>query len=84
MKLFNLFKKKNIINDNVILNEEKAEVPKAEVHIIEEPQMVKVKCIRSVTLAKEYKKIKVGDILELTEDRAKELQEKGFIKIIGG
>ena len=46
--------------------------------------MVKVKCIRSVTLAKEYKKIKVGDILELTEDRAKELQEKGFIKIIGG
>ena len=84
MKLFNLFKKKNIIDGDVILNEEIAEEPKAEVHIIEEPQMVKVKCIRSVTLAKEYKKIHVGEQLELTEDRAKELQEKGFIKIIGG
>ena len=44
MKLFNLFKKK----ENVEIKE--AEDPKAEVHIIEEPQMIKVKCIKNVTL----------------------------------
>jgi len=78
MKLFNLFKKK----ENVEIKE--AEEPKTEVHIIEEPQMIKVKCIKNVTLVKEYRKIKVGEVLELTKDRAIELQEKGFIKIIGG
>lgn len=77
MKLFNLFKKENVEIKEV-------EEPKAEVQIIEEPQMIKVKCVKNVTLVNECRKIKAGEVLELTKDRAIELQEKGFIKIIGG
>lgn len=78
MKLFNLFKNK----ENVEVKE--VEEPKVETHIIEQPQMIKVKCVKNVTLVNECRKIKIGEVLELTKDRAIELQEKGFIKIIGG
>lgn len=52
---------------------------------VEAPETIKVRCIRTVRLVEEETRIENGKIydLNITPDRAKELEEKGFIKIIG-
>ena len=52
---------------------------------VEVPEKIKVRCLRTVRLVEEQIRIENGKIydLNIATDRAKELEEKGFIKIIG-
>lgn len=43
-------------------------------------ELVRVKAKANFTLAKEYRKVKNGEIFEISQQRADELEKKGFIK----
>lgn len=79
MSIFDIFKKKEKVEEVTPIEEVQEETQE---EFEEEIKVVKVKAKKDFTLAKEYKKVKMNEVFELTEDRAKELEAKGFIKLI--
>lgn len=79
MSIFDIFKKKEKVNEVTPIEEAQEEIQEV---FEEKIKVVKVRAKKDFTLAKEYKKVKMNEVFELAEDRAKELEEKGFIKLI--
>lgn len=79
MSIFDIFKKKEKVKEVTPIEEVQEEIQEV---FEEKIKVVKVKAKKDFTLAKEYKKVKMNEVFELAEDRAKELEKKGFIKLI--
>lgn len=76
MKLFDkLFKNKNVCKVEEDKNQQ-VDVEESE----EVVSLVYVKAKTNFTLIKEYKKVKKGDIIQLTNERAEELEKKGYVE----
>lgn len=80
MKLFDkLFKNKNVCKiegDNNTVNQQ-IDIEENEELVV---PLIMVRAKTSFTLAKEYKKVKSGDYIQLSKDRAEELEKKGYVE----
>lgn len=45
-------------------------------------EVVRVKAKTNFTLANEYRKVKIGEVFEISQQRADDLEKKGFVKKI--
>lgn len=80
MKLFDkLFKNKNICKiegDNNTVNQQ-IDIEENEELVV---PLIMVRAKTSFTLIKECKKVKSGDYIQLSKDRAEELEKKGYVE----
>ena len=77
MKLFDkLFKNKKV---SKVEEDKNRQIDIEESKEVVDP-LVYVKAKTNFTLIKEYKKVKKGDIIQLTNARAEELEKKGYVE----